>query len=186
MKLRFVCEQYACALRVIGQDVAELFPESLTIELSGDNFVARGCGRTELSPSKTNREGCPTRTIWQKLTQRPPKTQPSSSTFMRSYSPDDINRLDEIGRARRTNPAQRPDLHSLPERLRMIGRIVDEKNGELVNLTDDGNSVTFRYRDTQGEIHSEEYSNLTLYKLQQEYYSGRRLHPGDPWQVSRR
>ena len=186
MKLRFVCEQYACALRVIGQDVAELFPESLTIELSGDNFVARGCGRTELSPSKTNRERCLTRKIWQRLTQGPPKAEPSSSTFTRTYSPDDINKLDEMGRTRRANPAQRPDLHSLPERLRMIGRIMDEKNGELVHLSQDGNSVTFRYRDTQGEIHSEEYSNLTLYKLQQEYYSGRRFHPGDPWQGTRR
>ncbi len=68
----------------------------------------------------------------------------------------------------------------------MIGRIVDEKNGELVNLSEDGNSIRFRYRDAQSEIHSEEDSNLTLYKLQQEYYSGRRLHPGDPWEGDRR
>ncbi len=186
MKLRFICEQYACALRVIGQDLAELLPESLTIEMSGDNFIARGCGRTKPSESKADGERGLTRKFWQKLAERSPKAEPASSTFTRTYTPDEINKLDEIGRARRTYSAQRPDLHSLAERLRMIGRIVDEKNGELVNLSDDGNNIRFRYRDAQGKIHSEEYSNLTLYKLQQEYYSGRRLHPGDLWKGDRR
>jgi hypothetical protein len=183
MKLQLLRDQYARALRVIGQDVADLLTESLTIEMSGDDFVARGCGKAEISASKNNQEGRLTRNIWRKLSQPFPKAQPPRSTFVRTYTADAINKLDEIGRARRTSSAQRPDLDSVAERLRMIGRIVDEKNGALVNLSQDANSVTFQYRDTQGEIHSEEYSTLTLYKLQQQYYSGRCFQPKDAWQA---
>jgi len=185
MKLRLLGDQYARALRVIGQDLVELLPESLTIEISGDNFVARGLERTDLSPAKTHREQNLIRKIWYKPNPPPPKAQPSFAAFVRAYSQGDIDKLDEAGRARRTGSTQKPDLHSLAERLRMIGRILDEKNGELVKLSLEGNSVMLRYRDTHGEIQSEEYSNLTLYKLQQEYYSGRCFHPGDPWGAAR-
>ncbi len=181
MKLRLLCDQYARVLRVIGQDLAELLPESLAVEVSGDGFLAHGCGRTEVSGAKAHQEDRLIRKMWQKLNRPPPEAEPSSAFFKRTYSPKDIDKLDETGRARRTSSAQRPDLHSLPERLRMIGRILDEKNGDLVKLSQEGNSIVLRYRDSQGEIQSEEYSHLTLYKLQQEYYSGRRFHPADPW-----
>ena len=185
MKLELLRQQYARALRVIGQDLADLFPETLTIEMSGDNFVAQGYGRAEISTPKDNEQRRRSRTIWAKWSRPSPKAEPSGSAFERPYTPDEIDRLNEIGRSRRTHTAQRPDLYSLAERLRMIGRILDEKNGQLLTLSHNGNSVTFKYRDTQGEIHSEAYSTLTLYKLQHQYYSGRCFQPEDPWQTER-
>jgi hypothetical protein len=42
------------------------------------------------------------------------------------------------------------------------------------------NSLVLRYRDADNEMHQEEYSILTLYKLQQQYYSGRCFKPKQP------
>jgi len=121
-------------------------------------------------------------------TKLPPESpQPSLSKFERRYTPTDTDRLDEaeashrIDAARR-DEAQEPDLHSLQERLRMIGRIVDEKQSAIVKISYDGNTINFEYRDGEGEIHREEYSTLALYKLQQQYYSERRLTAEDAWQ----
>jgi hypothetical protein len=187
MKLQLLTEQYARALRVIGQDLDDLAPESLTIEMSGNNFVARGYGKVAAaSLPRLNEERRRLPAIWQKSHRSSPTVEPSRSVFVRTYTPDAINNLDEMARGRRRSSAQRPDLHSLAEKLRMIGRILDEKNGVLINLSQDGSTITFKYRDTRGEIHSEEYSNLTLYKLQQHYYSGRCYQPEDPWQDVRR
>lgn len=169
MKLQLLVDRYARALRVIGQDLADLFPGRLEIELVGQNFVARGC----------RRPGAPTRTtaeydLPQKLS---PHTQVQDIGFMRTYTPQDIDHLDELGRARRTGATQIPDLYSLSERLRMIGRILDEKNGGLVSVCQSMNSLALRYRDADDAMHQEEYSILTLYKLQQQYYSGRCFKP---------
>jgi hypothetical protein len=171
MKLQLLRNQYARALRAIGQDLADLFPERLEIHTAGQNFVARGRRRPRTSAWKTNEE----HVIRQNLTQPSPQVQ--HSVFVRTYTPDEIDRLDELGRARRIDSAQRPELYSLSERLRMVGRILDEKNAELVHLCQERNTITVQYRDAQDEFHQEDYSTLTLYKLQQQYYSGRCFKP---------
>ena len=151
MKLQLLRGQYARALRAIGQDLADLFPERVEIQTAGQNFVARGRRRPRTSAWKTNEE----HVIRQNLTQ--PSPQVRHSAFVRTYTPDEIDRLDEMGRARRIDSAQRPEL----ERLRMVGRIVDEKNAELVHLCQERNTITVQYRDPQDEFHQEEYSTLT-------------------------
>jgi hypothetical protein len=186
MKLKLLSEQYARALRVIGQDLAELLPESLTIEMSGNNFVARGCGKGAIPPPKKKEDRRLLPAMWQQTNRPSRQAEPSRSVFVRTYTAETISRLDEMGRARRRNLAERPDLQSIAEKLRMIGRILDEKNGELLTLSQNDNSIMFQYQDKQGEIHSEEYSTLTLYKLQQHYYSGRCYQPEDAWQAVRR
>ena len=155
---------YARALRAIGQDLADLFPQRVEIEMSGDDFIARGCRRPGALPWKNS-----------ELSQPPATVQ--DARFARTYNAATIDQLDALGRARRTGSVQLPDLYSLSERLRIIGRIVDEKNGHLVTLCQNMNTITVRYRDPQNELHQEEYSVLKLYKLQQQYYSGRYFKP---------
>ena len=103
--------------------------------------------------------------------------------FTRSYTAEDINLLEERGTFHRKISGDcKPDLYSLSERLRMIGRIVDANGGRLTKLFKDGNTIVFHYQDKDGESHRAEFSNLTLYKLQQQCYS-QRFTPGvkDPW-----
>jgi hypothetical protein len=179
MKLKLVRKQYAVALRAIGQDVADLFPARLEIEITGENFVARGQSKTGLSKNIERRMMW---NIWHKLRRVAPKAQSSRVGFTRIYKPDDISRLEKTGIARRMDEAQAPDLCSLAERLRMIGAIADEENGELVRLCKDNNKLTCEYRDRGGNLHSEHYSTLTLYKLQQHHYSQRHFRLKDLWQ----
>ncbi len=191
MRLQVSGGECAHVLRVIGQDLADLFPEQLEIEVSGGEFVARGRSRANLRTPPKNEKPSALRNVWGKLSRSSSKTPdapsaPSQSEFVRTYTPKDIKRLDESGAARRRGTSEKPDLYSLEERLRMIGRIVDEKNVELVKLIHDSNTVSFYYRGEDGQMHSESCSTLELYKLQQEYYSGRRVSLIDPWQGTRR
>lgn len=180
---------HARILRLIGQDLQSLFPERLEIELSGKDFIAHGHSRPQVSAPRKAKEGSLLGKIWQKLN---PATEPNPLDeplirFKRIYTPKDIGHLDEVQASRRMDAAQKdegrkPDLYSLQERLRIVGKLVDEKHSELIKICYDANTISFEYRDVEGEIHDEEYSTLALYKLQQEYYSKRKLTAGESWQ----
>ncbi len=184
MKVKSVRKQYAVALRAIGQDLADVFPARLEIEITGENFVARGRSRTGLS--KKTGELRMVRRIWHKLRQPIPKSESSRVGFLRIYTPDDIDHLDKIGKSCRIDAAQDPDLYGLAERLRTIGAIIDEENGELLRLCQDSDRLTCEYRDRQGNLHLERYSTLTLYKLQPHHYSQRHVNRKDPWRRAKR
>ena len=184
MKLKFHSEDYdyARALRAIGQDLTGFAPRSLELEIVGNDFVVRGQGRAQSLPAENGRSS-----IWRRLQNRdaplaPHQPPPSLNPFERKYSPDDVTRLDEAGADRRRGPGKPPDVSGLAEKLRMIGRIVNAKCGRLTRVIDDMDSVTVEYRDEQGELHSEKYSMLALYKLQQDYYAQRgTFEPLDIW-----
>jgi hypothetical protein len=189
MEIKFQTQNldYARALRAIGQDLARLLPVSLEIEVIGQDFIARGQGMAERFEETDDVNEGALRKTWNKLLRRTPEPEAarperSSVPFERGYSPEEINRLDEIGISRRRGMSKNPDTYTLGERLRAIGRIVNSKGGQLVKLTTDVHAVTFQYRDEKGEIHSEEYSTFDLYKIQQEYYAERgTFKPKDPW-----
>ena len=183
MEPQLLHARYARALRAIGQDLGNLFPEDLEVEASGESFVARGLGRLENPDAKNKEEEPARRRLWQKWRRPSGEAQPTRSTFTRTYTPADIKALDEIGRARRTGSVQTPDVYSLAERLRMIGSILDEQDADMVKLSQAGNTMKFQYRDGEGEIHFEEYSTLTLYKLQRRYHSERRYQPENSCQA---
>ena len=175
----------ARALRVIGQDLADLFPERVEIEVADDRFVVRGEGRDKSQHMVKN--GGVTVSGLKKFLRRngtanAADTSLSIVPFTRSYTAEDINLLAEGGTLHRKRSEDKPDLYSLSERLRMIGRIIDANGGKLIKLSKDRNTVIFGYQDKSGETHREELSNLSLYKLQQQYYSQRSmLALKDPW-----
>jgi hypothetical protein len=179
-------EEYARALRVIGQDLAALFPKRVEIETAGDRFLVSGEGRGK--SQRLVRNGGVIVPGLKKLLRRngaadAVDTSLSIIHFTRCYTAEDINLLEEGGTFHRKSGGDgKPDLYSLSERLRMIGRIVDANGGSLTKLFKDGNTIVFHYQDGDGETHRAEFSNLTQYKLQQQYYS-QRFVPGvkDPW-----
>jgi len=183
MKLQSEVHDYARALRAIGQDLASLAPHSLELEVVGYDFIVRGQGRA----AQTSRVENGNPGLWRMLQDRiahraPHQPAPLFVPFERKYTPDDVNRLDEAGRAHRRGPAKPPDISGLAEKLRTIGKIVDGKCGRLAKLIDDMDSVTVKYCDEQGKFHSEKYSMLALYKIQQSYYGERgTFEPVDLW-----
>jgi hypothetical protein len=189
LKLSAHSAEYARALRVIGQDLADLFPERVEIETVGDRFVVSGEGRDKAQRMVAS--GGRSVPGLKKLLRRNSAadavdTSLSIIHFTRSYTAEDINLLEKRGIFhRKTGGDGKPDLYSLSERLRMIGRIVDANGGRLTKLFKDGNTIVFHYEDKDDETHRAEFSNLTLYKLQQQYYSQRfTMGVEDPWELA--
>jgi hypothetical protein len=187
LKLSTDSEEYARALRVIGQDLADLFPELVEVEVADDRFIVRYQARDKSQYSGKNGPTTAATKGWKKLLCRKGGADPVDASlsivpFARSYTAEDINRLEEVRPLHRKSSEDKPDLYSLSERLRMIGRIIDANGGKLIKLSKDRNTVTFDYQDKSGETRREEFSNLSLYKLQQQYYSQRSmLALKDPW-----
>jgi len=174
-------------LRAIGQGLAAVFPEYLEIELNGDNYIACGKGRAQVTQAATTGQTGVLGTMWNKLVRHNSKSdavQPPSSSvaFEHTYTVADIDQLDQTGAAHRYSVSRIPDIYSLAERLRTIGRIVDSRGGQLIKVIMDMDAIKFEYRDREDKVCLAEYSNFALYKLQQEYYSGRSdPESSDPW-----
>ena len=169
---------YARALRVIGQDLAALVPENVAIELDGDNFVAHGlCAKNRIEDQTSAAPLTKLKKFLGKMgaAVTRPAREPDLEfvPFTRTYNITDIDRLDEIGTNRRGAAENMPDIYTLGERLRTIGKVIDAQNGRIVRLFKDLHQIVFEYRDADGHARKEELSNTELYQLQQRYASER-------------
>jgi hypothetical protein len=160
---------YSRALRAIGQDLSHFFPRMLSIETDGTNFTARG----QSHPNPFHRVRKPTfQSIWQKLTGEKAAIEAvggeaSGGDFQRTYTPADIDRLDQLYSANRTGQVEKPDNYSLAERLRALGRIVNSRNGRLQRLRKNADHLFADYWDQNGEIQTAKLTTVILYRNQQ-------------------
>lgn len=110
----------------------------------------------------------------------------SRQTFARRYTSLDITRLDELGASHQTGVPGTPDASFLPESLRTVGGVVDEKKGRLVKLFKDERKIAFEYEDENGALQKQEHYSLSHYKGQQEGLSQRGTKTGqNVWKDSR-
>ena len=177
---------YDRALRAIGQDLADLFPQQLEIDYHGDNFEARvrcDCKRSEKKSPQPQKSGL--RNVFHKLaTYELGKSAEGAeiATFARTYSPDDITRLNESELHRRTQAGKIPDIHQLGEMLRTIGRIIDADEGRLIKIFKDQRRIAFEYVAKSGATRRAEMTLSDLYKIQKDNYQKRiDTHSVDPW-----
>ncbi len=169
----------AAALRVIGQELADLLPLTLEIEVKDKLFVITGRGL----PEPVHAEGAGKkylRKVWHALIRHDPAAdlvdwQLKSVPFTRTYSLADLWRSDQQQAKKRTAGDGLPEIYSLGERLRIIGRLVYAQGGELIRLSKTLNTVTFDYRGPDNVIHHEEHSAEELYRMQRQYYAQRSL-----------
>jgi hypothetical protein len=169
---------HARALRVIGQDLADLMPENLAIELRGNEFVAHGlCTKSRIKDQSSPTPWGNLKKLFDNVAAifRPPTREPDLEfvPFSRTYNTDDIDRLDRQGTNRRGVANGIPDIYTLGERLRTIGKVIDAHNGRIVRIFKDLYQIIFEYQDAQGSSRKEEMSNTELYQLQQRYAAGR-------------
>lgn len=169
---------YARSLRAIGQDLAGLIIDTLAIEFQNDEFVVNGlCSKTKCK----SLEETSARTGVKKLVEnvagmiRRPDRGPDRETvpFSRTYDADEILRLDDAGAKRRRDRSSMPDIYTLGERLRTIGKFIDAQNGAQVKIFKHLNQIIFEFQDTDGEGYNEKLSNIQFYRLQQSYAAGR-------------
>jgi hypothetical protein len=172
-------EFHARALRVIGQDLAQLMPENVTIELDGNSFVAHGLCTKNRTEDQTPAELLMRlKKFFGKMAAaiiRPPTREPDLEfvPFTRTYNVADIDHLDEQATNRRGNVSALPDIYTLGERLRTIGKVIDAQNGRIIRIFKDLHQIVFEYRDAEGQTRKEELNNTELYQLQQRYASER-------------
>ena len=179
---------YARALRAIGQDLADLFPESVEIQVYGEKFVVRGqCAKDRLAAKQTQPQRNGLKVFCVDMLARDVSTlthQAKSVTvqFNRTYTAEDVNQIDEIGMRRRFGVGKIPDIRSLAEMLRTIGRLVDGQAGVLTRIHKDARRIVFEYSDAAGKSHNELLSTPDLHKLQKNFYEQRSAPVGlDPW-----
>ncbi len=171
---------YALALRVIGQDLAQLFPRVLEIETDGKIFEARG--ESHPNPFETIQEGFFAR-AWKKLRGiAPPQPAAATSSFSRRYESAEIDRLDQLKRAHRADDFRRADIYSLAERLRTMGAIVDGKNGRLKHLRKHADHLVVEYWDRHNQLQSAKLTTVILYRNQQQLDHQRRSGPSELWE----
>jgi hypothetical protein len=164
---------YARALRAIGQDLTELFPRVLELETDGTTYEARG--QSHANPFHHVKERS-FRRLWNNLFCKESITDritpvPPALTFTRTYSAEDIERLDRLYGANRTAQGKRPDNYSLAERLRTMGSIVNSRKGRLKQLRKDADHLFVEYWDQDGQIQSAKLTTVILYRNQQPYLS---------------
>lgn len=179
---------YARALRAIGQDLADLFPESVEIQVYGEKFAVRGqCAKDRLAAKEAKPQRKGLKDFCADMLARDVSTltreaKAATIQFDRTYNPEDVNQIDEIGIRRRFGVGKIPDIRSLAEMLRTIGRLVDGQAGVLRNIHKDARRIVFEYVDGEGKSHNELMSIPDLYKLQKSFYEKRAAPVGlDPW-----
>jgi len=177
---------FAKALRVIGQDLTELFPQQIEVYYQQEIFDVRvRCDRKRAEKKSPPAEKSALRHVYHKLaTYRLDKAADGADTvvFEHRYNSDEIGRLDRAGIHRRNQAGKVPDINNLGEALRTIGRIIDAQGGELIRILKDPRRVVFDYNDKQGAPQKTEMTRSELFKVQQSYYEKRSSSGGvDLW-----
>jgi hypothetical protein len=173
-------KDYASALRTIGQDLADLLPLYVEIQVRNGQFNVQGRGLTEQFPGTCSSIENFLHKAWNMLIRHDPEAdivqwQLCSAPFTRTYTPADISCRNKKGSSRRNRASDIPDIYSLGERLRVVGKIVDAKQADLIDVIKNLDNVSFQYRDGSGQIHLEEYAASELYRIQREYYANRKI-----------
>ena len=149
----------------------------LVLALPSAGLDARS-NRARLDSQASNGERMSLRKIGAKLRAgilRPPRGEPDLdlTKFTRSYNAADIDRLDARGNQRRFGAGGIPEIYSLAERLRTIGKVIDGHDGRLIKVFKDLHRILFEYRDSDDNLRKVELDNTELYRLQRRYTSER-------------
>ncbi|HEY3169229.1 MAG TPA: hypothetical protein VGK57_18495 [Candidatus Binatia bacterium] len=175
---------YGRALRVIGQDLTNLFPKVLEIDTDGMSFEARG--ESHSNPFERIKEPV-FKKVWSGLFHRKAvadlrPTQSEPTRFVRSYNPAEIDRLDRLHSAARTGNLQKADMYSLAERLRIMGAIVDSRNGRFKQLRKEDDRLSVEYWDQDGNLQAAKLTTVIMYRNQRRHKLQRRNPPLELWE----
>jgi hypothetical protein len=157
--------QYAQLLRPIGQMLEGLGVESFSLEVEGDDFVVRG-QRPHEAPPKTS-DVRTFRVLWQRIRGKHPDAKPaaapSSGVLELRYTAEDVEQMERAGREKRGTASGTPEAHALSQVLRATGDFVDQKQGRLIALKKEDQTLTIEYESALKRRMTEELAVATLY-----------------------
>jgi hypothetical protein len=150
-------------LRAIGQGLEDQETETFDMERQGEDFLVILRSQRPKSSEFASSKGAFRGLLewWNRSNKNFIQADQSSgaspapaSTRLR-YTPDDVERLERAGQARRSSPNEMPNAHGMSQLLRASGGYVDRKNGRLQAVSWRDHSITIVY-DTVGgrrEVH---------------------------------
>ena len=109
-----------------------------------------------------------------KKVEAPQDPQPSSGTLEIHYTDEDIARMDSEGQKKRTGEPGSPEAHTLSQILRAVGAFVDQKQGNLLSVTKDGQDITIEYESALKRSMTEKFTVASLYDYWVKVYLRRR------------
>jgi hypothetical protein len=155
------------SLRAIAQDLEARHVKAFDLERQNDDYFVWVRTQTlpEEPPLKVERAVPWTSRLrfWHH-----PVTQEgnfrASATQLR-YSPEDVDRLEDQGQARRRDPNGMPDARSLSQLLRAIGGHVSRSAVELLAISWREESVSVVYKTSQGRREMDAFRLDSIYDL---------------------
>lgn len=162
---------YEQILRAIGQGLEELsIGDSFDLEVDGEKYVLRGSS-SKLAGSKRIKDVF--LNVCKTLQTRSPRGR-RSEVLRLSFSPDDVDRLERVGQASRSNRQTLAKPHSLPQLMRTVGWYVDKKQGRLLRVSKHSETVSVLYLGLLGNEKLESFTQLTLYDIWVRLYKKRK------------
>jgi hypothetical protein len=164
---------YAQPLRAIGQALETLNLTSFELEPVGEDFYVKGilAAHPELSENRLSLEKL--NAVWGKR----PKTEranpdldetkvaPVLTPIELQYTMKDVDRLEQEGQAKRSDPHRVPDTSRLSQILRCVGAYLNQKPARLVKLARNAEEVSVEYETSLGSIHKETLAVSEMYDL---------------------
>jgi hypothetical protein len=171
-------QEYAQLLRAIGQALEVLKFGTFEMEFVGGDFLVHGSAETspEQEEARRIREQL-LKVVWEEIpgdTASEAEIDLAMSTWPAKlhlrYTPKDMERLEEAGKAKRQTGAGVPDVANLSQLLRTIGAYVEKKNVRLVKVSRYAESLVIEYDQAGGARRTETVSAGSLYEFWAELY----------------
>ena len=143
--------EYAKPLRAIGQDLEKLHVQEFEVESDGNDYIVRGRA----------------------------KADPPEESFR--YTPEDLNRLEREGQAKRHDPNQMPNARSASQVLRATGAYVNDTSSRLLGVIWQNQSVRIMYETALGsqEVDEIEVSSMYDFCMHMYLHRDKRRHFSD-------
>jgi len=152
---------YERTLRAIGQTLESQEFKIVDVKPSGENYIVSG------DPAKVA-------ALKALMAQWQGRRLRRKGPFQKSYTLNDIAKLEYQGRARRSAPDKIPDFHKLSTFLRTVGAYLDSKGARLLQVQKNEKTVTLLYQAEQGHPKIEERSVASFYHLFSEMHRRRK------------
>ncbi len=171
---------YSRLLRVIGQTLEPLRPETYEVVCYGTCYLVR-CrvkenGQGEKEEEKRVRGFSAFLRLWRE--QEKPSMAENEQTSMNVeflYSVDELNRLDEERKKPRSDAETVSDPYSFSNTLRVVGEFLDRKgDAKLLFACNHGQDVVILYETEPGIRKLEQYPISTLYEYWVKQYVRRK------------
>jgi len=174
---------YEQAFRVIGQDLDSNRAGDFLLKRQEENFLVQAQVRAQPDEMVTDTEG--KKGNWRKRLREWLAKDTKSEEDVDSkktrwhavdlfYTPQDIDRLESLGRQRRGLGEEKPDSQTAAEALRVIGAYLDSIRVEIVSLAKNGRLIKIELDHGKGSLRTEEHDISSFYDFSVKMYLKRK------------